>query len=197
MSLTLPADCERALLERFLRAEAMALWAVRSAQEQDVPRGVLNFLRRHEADEQRHLALFARLLGVTPRDKTALPRVPTQWCALAVYLYGYEALGLEFAGLLAGVRPDLGSILEDERTHVRFFERQILELLASGEAPAVCARTFAAGWWRRLPITLGRYLADPALAPFKAELHRTILSLIAGRFAAIGLLPPRGGESAS
>ena len=37
-----------------------------------------------------------------------------------MHLYGYEALGLEFARLLVGLRPDLTSILEDEEVHVGF-----------------------------------------------------------------------------
>jgi len=37
MTHPLPPTCERAILEQFLKAEAMALWAVRSAQAQDVP----------------------------------------------------------------------------------------------------------------------------------------------------------------
>ena len=49
---------ERAILEQFLKAEAMALWAVRSAQAQAVPRAVLQFLRRHEEEEAQHLKQF-------------------------------------------------------------------------------------------------------------------------------------------
>ena len=41
----------------------MALWAVRSAQAQDVPPGVLQFLRRHEEEEAQHLKQFELLLG--------------------------------------------------------------------------------------------------------------------------------------
>src|SRR5437667_12908812 len=84
--------CERALLEQFLKAESMALWLVRAAQAQDVPPGVLMFLRRHEEEEGRHLRQFEQLLGTTSRGKTALPRVPDQWRVLAVHLSGYEAL---------------------------------------------------------------------------------------------------------
>ena len=57
-SFDLPPSCEQALLERFLKAEAMALWTVRSSQLQDVPPNVLVFLRTHEADEREHLAQF-------------------------------------------------------------------------------------------------------------------------------------------
>jgi hypothetical protein len=32
LNVTLPSSCEQALLERFLKAEAMALWSVRAAQ---------------------------------------------------------------------------------------------------------------------------------------------------------------------
>src|SRR5580692_2711406 len=96
----LPHTCERALLEQFLKAESMALWLVRSAQTQDVPPGVLQFLRRHEEEEDRHLRQFEQLLGTASRGRAALPRVPSEWRVLAVHLYGYEALGLEFAKLL-------------------------------------------------------------------------------------------------
>ena len=100
----LPSSCERAILEQFLKAEAMALWAVRAAQAQDVPPGVLQFLRRHEEEEAQHLKQFELLLGTTSHGKTSLPRVPDQWRVLAVHLYGYETLGLEFARLLVGLR---------------------------------------------------------------------------------------------
>src|SRR5688572_23316159 len=106
MTQHLPQTCEQALLEQFLKAESMALRLVRSAQAKDVPPGVLLFLRRHEEEESRHLRQFEQLLGTTSTASTALPRVPSQWWVLAVHLFGYEALGLEFAKLLAAVRPD-------------------------------------------------------------------------------------------
>src|SRR5213079_894018 len=84
MTRQLPPTCERALLEQFLKAESMALWLVRSAQAEDVPPGVLQFLRRHEEEEAAHLHQFEQLLSTTSRGKTALPRVPSQWCVLAV-----------------------------------------------------------------------------------------------------------------
>jgi hypothetical protein len=127
MHTILPQSCEQALLERFLKAEAMALWAVQSAQVQqihDVPPHVLPFLRRHEEDEAAHLQEFERRLAVPPRERRQLPRVPRHWSALAVHLLGYEALGLEFAKLLAQVQPDLRSILEDELIHVAFLRRR-------------------------------------------------------------------------
>ena len=93
----LPASCERPLLERFLKAEAMAMWSVRAAQASDVPAHVVTFLRRHETEEQAHLKQFESMLGVQSWEKPSLPRVPRQWEALAVHLYGYETLGLEFA----------------------------------------------------------------------------------------------------
>src|SRR2546427_9336418 len=99
MTHPIPSSCERAILEQFLKAEAMALWAVRSAQAQDVPPGVLQFLRRHE-EEAQHLKQFELLLGMSSHSKTALPRMPSQWRILAVHLYGSETLGLEFAKLL-------------------------------------------------------------------------------------------------
>ena len=96
----LPPECETALLERFLKAEAMALWTVRSARLQGVPPNVYAFLRKHEEDEEQHLAQFETMIGRQPRERERLPSVPRQWPALAVQLYGYEALGLEFATLL-------------------------------------------------------------------------------------------------
>lgn len=133
----LPQSCERALLERFLRAEAMAMWAVQAAQRQTLSTSVMNFLKRHEQDERRHLRQFEELVGAQSSKRERLPRVPEQWCALAVHLYGYEALGLEFATLLVTIRPDMAEILTDEEAHVGFFERQVRALLSGGEgAPA-------------------------------------------------------------
>ena len=65
--MVLPQTCEKALLERFLRAEAMALWAVRAAQMQNLPRHVQTFLQRHEIDgglRQLVAHLFQLLLEV-------------------------------------------------------------------------------------------------------------------------------------
>ena len=188
MPLSLPQACERALLEQFLRAEAMAMWAVRAAQAQEVPPHVLTFLRRHEADEQRHLQQFEALVGRQARDRASLPRVPRQWWALAVHLYGYEAFGLEFAKLLADVRPDLCSILKDEEAHVGFFEREIRQILQAGGGAARLARDTARAWWRRLPQTVDRYLRDEQLDAFRMELRRSILTAIDLRFTAVGLL---------
>ncbi|MDH4188011.1 MAG: ferritin-like domain-containing protein [Nitrospira sp.] len=184
----LPSTCERALLERFLKAEAMALWAVRSAQAKDVPPGVLQFLRRHEEEEAQHLKQFEQLLGTRSHEKTALPRVPTQWWALAVHLYGYETLGLEFAKLLIGLRPDLTSILEDEEVHVGFFEDEVRTILAHGGAAANGARQTALSWRRRLPGTVDRYLEDESLTQFRDELRQHIHGAIDDRFIAVGLL---------
>ncbi len=188
MHTILPQSCERALLERFLKAEAMALWAVQSAQVQDVPPHVLPFLRRHEEEEAKHLKEFERRLSVLPRERNRLPRVSRQWSALAVYLLGYEALGLEFAKLLAQVQPDLASILDDEMIHVGFFETEVMRLLMSGGHPAEGARQSARAWWRRLPRTLDRYLEGDSLTPYRADLRRMILIAIKGRFTALGLL---------
>ena len=125
----LPPSCETALLERFLKAEAMALWAVRSAKAKDVPEGVLSFLLRHEEEEAKHLKEFETRLGVQSHAREKLPRMPSQWWALVIQLFGYEALGLEFAKLLVQVQPDLMSILEDELAHVDFFEREVKKVL--------------------------------------------------------------------
>ncbi|NOT23556.1 MAG: hypothetical protein HOP22_12645 [Nitrospiraceae bacterium] len=183
----LPSSCERAILEQFLKAEAMALWAVRSAQAQDVPPAVLQFLRRHEEEEAEHLKQFELLLGTSSHGKSALPRMPNQWRVLAVHLYGYETLGLEFARLLVGLRPDLISILEDEEVHVGFFEVEVHRILARGGSVADGARQAAQAWRRRLPRTVDRYLQAESFGPFRDELRRHILDVIDRRFLAVGL----------
>lgn len=188
MTIHLPPTCERALLERFVKAEAMAMWSVKAAQATDIPPHVLRFLLRHEQDEARHLREFEASLGTRAREKPSLPGVPQQWPALAVHLFGYEALGLEFAKLLVGLRPDLGPILEDEEVHVGFFEREIRQLLGAADGASRLARRFAAAWWRRLPRTVDRYLRDEALSPFRQDLRWTILDAIHRRFHALGLL---------
>jgi hypothetical protein len=187
-TIVLPVTCERALLERFLRAEAMALWAVRAAQTQNLPRHVHEFLQRHETDEQDHLRRFESMLGTTSHRPPALPTVPSQWEALAVLLLGYEALGLEFARLLATLRPDLSDILDDELAHVGFFAKELTAILASGEPRAQQARETARSWWKKLPQTLDRYLSDESLTPYRVELRRHILSAIESRLVALGLL---------
>lgn len=197
MTHPLPPSCERAILEQFLKAEAMALWAVRAAQAQDVPRGVLQFLRCHEEEEAEHLKQFESLLGVRSHDKTALPRMPSQWRVLAVHLYGYEALGLEFARLLVSLRPDLTSILEDEEVHVGFFEQEVRAILVQGGTTADGARQAAKAWRRRLAGTVDRYLHDESLAFVRDELRQQILSEIDRRFCAVGLLPRAEGQDES
>ncbi len=188
MMRTLPQSCEQALLERFLRAEAMALWAVRSAQTQQLPRHVQTFLQRHETDEQDHLKQFEGMLGTLSQRPATLPTVPSQWEMLAVLLFGYEALGLEFATLLAGIRPDLSDILEDEQVHVGFFEKELTTIVAGGGVGAQQAREAARTWWKKLPRTVDRYLQDPSLEPYRTELRGHILSVIGQRFVALGLL---------
>ncbi len=187
-----PPECEIALLERFLKAEAMALWTVRSARLQDVPPNVYAFLRKHEEDEQQHLAQFETLIGRQPRERERLPSVPRQWPALAVQLYGYESLGLEFATLLVTVRPDLVSIREDELVHVEFFAQEIHRILGGGPAEdADQARISARAWWRKLPRTVDRYLEAEVLDPFRPALTSRILSAIERRFTTMGLLTDR------
>lgn len=184
----MPSSCEPALLERFLKAEAMALRAVRSSQLQKVPLNVRLFLQRHEEDEQRHLEQFETILGHQAHERGRLPSVPRQWPVLAVQLFGYEALGLEFALLLADLRPDLSSILEDELTHVGFFEREIGKILSGEQTDAEQARMSARAWWRKLPRTLDRYLTHSALEPYRQELARRILSALECRLIGTGLL---------
>ena len=187
LSIRLPPECETALLERFLKAEAMALWTVRSARLQDVPPNVYVFLRKHEEDEQQHLAQFETMIGRQPREPERLPSVPRQWPALAVQLYGYESLGLEFATLLVMLRPDLASIREDELVHVDFLEREILRILSGETAAAEQARVSARAWWRKLPKTVDRYLEAASLDPYRPALAERILALLEQRFCATGL----------
>lgn len=186
-SIRLTPACETALLERFLKAEAMALWTVRSAHLQDLPSNVYAFLRKHEEDERQHLARFETMIGRQPRERERLPSVPKQWPALAVQLYGYESLGLEFATLLVTLRPDLLSIREDELVHVDFFEQEIHRLLKGGAA-AKQARISALAWWRKLPRTVDRYLDAAVFDPCRQALAKRILAAIEQRFRETGLL---------
>lgn len=188
MSIRLPPECETALLERFLKAEAMALWTVRSARLQDVPANVYTFLRKHEEDEQQHLAHFETMIGRQPRERERLPSVPRQWPVLAVQIYGYESLGLEFARLLLPLRPDLSSILEDEVVHVGFFEDEVHRILRGKVESAEQARISARAWWRKLPRTVHRYLEAPVLGPFRLTLATQILTAVKQRFIGSGLL---------
>lgn len=185
-SIRLPPECEPALLDRFLKAEAMALWTVRSAQHQDVPPNVYAFLRRHEEDERQHLAQFEAMVGRQPRERERLPSVPRQWPVLAVQIYGYESLGLEFARLLCTLRPDLASIFEDEVAHVAFFEREIRRMLDGHLAEQ--ARRSAVAWWRKLPTTVNRYLAAAVFDSVRPAVAESILAVIERRFTETGLL---------
>lgn len=168
----------------------MAMWSVRAAQASDVPAHVGTFLQRHEAEEQAHLKQFESMLGVQSWEKPSLPRVPRQWEALAVHLYGYETLGLEFAKLLGGLRPDLSAIIEDEEQHVAFFERELTKMVARGGSTASTVRQSARAWWKRLSRTLDRYLGDRSLDPYRECLRQTILTAIERRFVSIGLMEP-------
>src|SRR5262249_16265216 len=96
------------------------------------------------------------------------------------------------AKLLVQVQPDLQSILDDERGHVRFFEQQVIEMLASSELTAEAVRKSARAWWRRLPRTLERYLEGDGLTQYRSELRELILTTIKDRFGALGLLEPSG-----
>jgi hypothetical protein len=178
-------------LERFLKAEAMALWTVQSARLQDVPPNVYTFLRKHEEDEQQHLAQFETMIGRQPRERERLPSVPQQWAALAVQIYGYESVGLEFARLLLPLRPDLSSILEDEIVHVGFFEDEVHRILRGKGESAEQARLSARAWWRKLPRTVSRYLEAPVLEPFRLVLATQILTAVEQRFIGSGLLKDR------
>lgn len=184
----LPPSSERPILERFLKAEAMALWAVRAAQLRDVPANVLAFLKQHEADEEEHLQHFETLVGYQSWGREVLPTVPQQWSSLAVLLFGYEALGLEFAKLLVGLRPDMQSIVDDEETHVAFFEQEIRKLLAGAGVEADQARISAKAWWKKLPRTIERYLQDESLNGCRAEVASAMQTAIERRFMDAGLL---------
>ncbi len=164
----------------------MALWLVRAAQAKDIPPRVLRFLHRHEEEEIKHLRQFEQMLGIVS-SKAAPPRAPDLWCVLAVHLYGYEALGLEFAKLLVSVRPDLSSILSDEEGHVMFFENEVRTILFDEGSLAERSRQAARSWRRRLPRTVDRYLHDESLAPFRDDLRRSILDAIDQRFSVIQL----------
>lgn len=170
------------------------MWSVRAAQTSDVPPHVMTFLRRHEAEEQAHLKQFESMLGVQSLDKAVLPRVPRQWEAVAVHLYGYEALGLEFAKLLAGLRPDLAGIVEDEEVHVAFFEQELGQMLARGGSIASAVRQSARAWWKRFSRTLDRYLGDASLEAHRACLRPAILTAIEQRFIGLGLLERRRAD---
>ena len=187
-SVWLTPACESALLEQFLRAEAMALSAVRAAQLQQVPPNVQRFLRRHEEDEQEHLAQFESIIGRQHIPRSQLPSVPHQWPALAVQLYGYECLGLEFAKLLVQLRPDLTAIVEDEAVHVGFFEKELRQILSAGGKDAAHARLCAGAWWKKLPKTIRRYLAADVFDPFREALHERILSALQIQMGDLGLV---------
>lgn len=188
MSNPLPEFCVPALLEQFMKAESMALWAVRGAQRQNVPPAVLRFLRRHEEEEAQHLRQFEELLGKTSRGKSFPPRMPSQWWALAVHLLGYELLGLEFAKLLVTLRPELRTIMVDEEAHVGFFEQEVGRLLDRDERTAGYTRDAARAWRRRLPRTIDRYLHDETILPFREKLRGRILSAIDERLATADLV---------
>ena len=188
MNLVLPPSCEQALFEQFLRAESMALLSVRSAQTKKVPRNVRIFLARHEADEERHLQLFEGLLAVPSFRKATLPAVPSQWPALAVHLYGYESLGLEFARLLVTVRPEFSDLLKDEEVHVGFFEQEVRKVLASFTEQASEARAYAGSWSKRLPKTIENYLRDAVWDSCRLSVRNNLLSSIHQRFSIVGLL---------
>lgn len=179
---------ELAILERFLRAEAMAKYALRSARE-GVPADVAEFMRRQELEEEKHQSRFEAVTGIKARERETLPRMPRHWHEIAVQLLGYESLGWEFANLAAAetsgpVREMIREILLDETGHVRFYEESLRRILAEERGPARGARVFAAAFLRRLPTTIDRYLRGADLGA-----HRdAILEGVRARFRALGLL---------
>jgi hypothetical protein len=114
--------------------------------------------------------------------------MPSQWWALVIHLFGYEALGLEFAKVLVKVQPQLMPILEDELVHVEFFEHEMMKVLQQGGPAAEGAKSSAKAWWRRLPPTVDRYLEGESLEPFRPELRQRMLAAIHLRFRQVGLL---------
>ena len=98
---------------------------------------------------------------------------------------------MEFAKLLVQVQPDLQSILEDEQVHVAFFEQEVKKVLAQSGATAEGARQSARAWWRRLPLTVDRYLEGDSLTPFRSELKARIMASIFIRFQSLTLLDGR------
>lgn len=172
---------ERAILERFLRAESMAKYALRSARA-NVPPDVRAFLERQEAEEAAHQERFERLTGLRAREREELPKMPQQWSACAVRLLGYEALGFEFARLAIAettgdVRAMLEEILVDEEEHVRFYENELRKILTDD------TRAMARAFLRRLPKTVERYLRGPELA----GMQESILEGVQARFRGLGL----------
>jgi len=119
-------------------------------------------------------------------ERERLSSVPRQWPVLAVQIYGYESLGLEFARLLRTLRPDLASIFDDEVVHVAFFEREIRRMLDGNLAEQ--ARRSAVAWRRKLPTTVNRYLAAAVFDPYRPALVENILAVIERRFTEVGLL---------
>lgn len=166
----------------------MALWSVRASQAKDLPPRVKAFLSHHEREEQAHLRAFETMLGTRSIERDVPPKVPSQWAALAVHLYGYETLGLEFAKRLVLLRPDLVSVLHDEERHVGFLEREIRQILAKDQASAETARRSTRSWWRKVPNTVRRYLKDEAFTPIRQELQTAILLALRKRLCGIRLL---------
>lgn len=178
---------ERAILERFLRAESMAKYALRSAMD-DVPADVRTFVEKQEAEEAEHQERFERLTGLRAREREDLPKMPVQWHACAIRLLGYEALGYEFARLAIAetsgeVRQMLEEILVDEEEHVRFYESALRAILDAGGGPAAETRVMAQAFLRRLPKTIERYLRGPELG----DMQETILDGVRSRFRSLGL----------
>jgi len=178
---------ERAILERFLRAEAMAKYALRSAMK-EVPEGIRDFLRRQEAQEAVHQERFERVTGLKARERVDLPKMPAQWNACAVRLLGYEALGFEFAKLALAetsgeTREMVTEILADEEEHVRFYEKALEGILAEGGPRAEETRMMSAAFLRRLPKTVQRYLRGAELE----TLEGSILAGVRHRFHKLGI----------
>lgn len=177
---------ERAILERFLRAEAMAKYALRSAMDR-VPEEVQDFLRRQEAQEAEHQQRFERITGLQAQDRGKLPKMPMQWNACAVRLLGYEALGYEFAQLAlaetsGSTREMVAEILVDEAEHVRFYEEALKKILDEGGPRAEETRHMAGAFLRRLPKTVERYLRGAELAAFQER----VLEGVRRRFGSLG-----------
>lgn len=180
-------ETQRAILDRFLRAETMAKVTLR-AMKTGVPEEVAAFVERQEAEEEEHQRRFEALTGLKARERECLPKVPTQWHACAVLLLGYEALGYEFANLAIGitsgaVRDLLREILQDELRHVEFYEIALRKILEKGGGQAEDAHALVAALLGRLPKTIDRYLKGTDLGA-----HReVILEGVRARFQRLGI----------
>ena len=183
--ITFLQTCEQALLERFV-PKAMALWAVRGA-DQDLPltcRPFSSGMRRMNRTTSNNSGHARHPVSTDQRRCRPYRHSGRCWRCCC---FGYEALGLEFASLLAGIRPDLSDILDDERFMSDFSGGRNRDDPAGGGVGAQQAARLRERGGRFTALSVDRYLKDPALAPYRTEPGQ-ILSAIGQRFVALGLL---------